>query len=659
MIHQVLPPNWEKREFPDLNKMDDGELADQIGSDSAVMRLEAQREMIARGENDVFAGKLIKLCNDGSADLFKRVAAIFTWKQLYGNHANKMLAGLTSDAVVREYALRALADRKSQMDEVHPKIFLNYLNDENPRVRVQALNGLARLGAKDVAPAILKSMANANLSSGELAKTERRVVPHVAIKALVSLGADEACLAALGDSTTRQIALRALQEMHTMTAVDGLIGLVEKSDDPEMTVGALEALARLHFKEAKWDLNEWWNTRPDDRGPYYKPTKWEASDKISKTIEENFGKITKQKQGAFISLLAKNRIPVSSLKIEGMDTVTLALSVQNPDDSTLVLLADAAKDGKKDWEQRVLAYQAINRAEPKKSVPTQIKVLAAWLDQGVPEAENVVTDFVNETRRCLEVRILNHVAKKGEDTESMIAWKALLTVFISPLSKDFHREEVRKILDKNPLEVGLFLAIANMKITGFDKQISAGMVSDNEKTINAAKLAKVAGETSVSEGKKVGELNPDEATTIAMDSKGDAKNGERLFVSRGCIACHAIDPKALQKGPYLGSSGAKFERNYLIESITDPNAVVAQGFQSVVFKMKDGKTAMGFVTNEEDDIIDLRNIAGQVSKIKRSEVKDEKHLPQSMMPPGLANTLSISEFTDLIEYLVSLKNVGG
>ena len=30
-----------------------------------------------------------------------------------------------------------------------------------------------------------------------------------------------------------------------------------------------------------------------------------------------------------------------------------------------------------------------------------------------------------------------------------------------------------------------------------------------------------------------------------------------------------------------------------------------------------------------------------------------------MMPPGLANPLGIGEFTDLIEYLVSLKNVGG
>jgi putative heme-binding domain-containing protein len=659
MIHQVLPPNWEKREFPNLKEMDDAAIADQIGSNSAVMRLEAQREMIARGEKKVFADKLFAIAKDDSMGLFQRVAAIFTYKQLYGESANTHLAELAGIPEVREYVLRALADRKTQLKGIDPALFEKYLKDENPRVRVQALNGLARLGAKNAAPAIIASLSGMETDGGKISETERRVVPHVAVKALASLGSEEACLAAVGDPATRKLALRALQEMHSMAAVDGLIALVEKSEDGDMVLGALGALARLHFKEAKWDLEEWWSTRPDDRGPYFKPTQWEASEKISKTIEDNFQKVGKDRQGELVSLLAKNRIPVSDLKIDGMDSVTLALSVQKPDDSTLALLADAAKDSKRNWDQRVLAYQAISRAEPKKSVPIQIKVLAAWLDQKAPQAEGMVEDFVNETQRSIEIGILNNVAKKGADTESKVAWKALLTVSKSPLSKDKHKQDVGKILEKNPLEVGLFLAIEDMKFSGLDKQIAAGMISDNEKTIAAAKRAKEASAVSAASGSKVGEMKPEDVTKMAMENKGDAKNGGRLFVSQGCIACHAIDPKAVQKGPYLGASGAKFERSYLVQSIIDPNAVVAQGFQTAIFTMKDGKTAMGFVTNEEDDIIDLRDIAGQVTKIKRSEVKEEKHLPQSMMPPGLANPLSIGEFTDLIEYLVSLRNVGG
>ncbi|QTN31026.1 c-type cytochrome [Akkermansiaceae bacterium] len=660
MIHQVLPPGWEKRDFPDLKKMADAELADQIGSDSAVMRLEAQREMISRGGKNVFADKMLALAKDGTAGIAKRVAAIFTYKQIFGEAANQELNKLAGgDASIREFVLRALADRKTQLKGVDHSNFALMLKHEDPRVRLQAINGLARLGAKESAPAILKAMDGMNLDSGKIDEAERRVVPHVAVKALADLKAVEACLAAVKSGTGRELAFRALQEMHIDEAVDGLISIAESNQDAETTEGALLTIARLHFKEAKWDLNEWWSTRPDDRGPYYKPTAWEATPRIRAAIEANFPKVPEARRGIFISKLADNRIPVSELKLPGLDPVVLALSVQQPDDSILALLSGAAADPKRDWEQRLLAYQAINRAEPKKAVPMMVKTLAAWVEAKEPNAGSRITDFVNETRRFTEINILNNIAKKGSDTESMIAWKAMLTVLNSPLVKDQNKEETKKLLAKKPMEVGLFLAIEDMKLTGFDTQIEAGIASDNEKTIAAAKRAREAASSKVGDGRKVGEMDIKEVAQLAMKNKGDAANGERLYLSQGCIACHAIDLKAAQKGPYLGAAGAKFERDYLIQSILDPNAVVAQGFQTSVFTMNDGKAAMGFVTGEEDGIVEVRDIAGQVSTLKRSEVKEEKHLPQSMMPPGLANPLTVSDFTDLVEYLVSLRNVGG
>jgi putative heme-binding domain-containing protein len=120
-----------------------------------------------------------------------------------------------------------------------------------------------------------------------------------------------------------------------------------------------------------------------------------------------------------------------------------------------------------------------------------------------------------------------------------------------------------------------------------------------------------------------------------------------------------VDLAAEQKGPYLGASGAKFPREYLIDSILDPNKVVAQGFQTVVIQMKDDSEQMGFVTGEADGVITLRNIAGQVSKIKRADVRNQRHQPQSMMPAGLAAGLTVEEFTALIEYMVTLKSIGG
>jgi putative heme-binding domain-containing protein len=144
-----------------------------------------------------------------------------------------------------------------------------------------------------------------------------------------------------------------------------------------------------------------------------------------------------------------------------------------------------------------------------------------------------------------------------------------------------------------------------------------------------------------------------------MKNRGDVQLGKKLFTQQGCIACHSIDLAAEQKGPYLGAAGAKFGRDYLVESILQPGKVVAQGFQTVSLTLKDGSQQLGFVTGEADGVVTLRNIAGQSFQIKRADVREEKHLPQSMMPEGLAAALTAEEFASLIEYLTSLRALGG
>ena len=64
---------------------------------------------------------------------------------------------------------------------------------------------------------------------------------------------------------------------------------------------------------------------------------------------------------------------------------------------------------------------------------------------------------------------------------------------------------------------------------------------------------------------------------------------------------------------------------------------------------------MGFVTDSEGDSIEVRNVAGITAKLSKADVKDQTLLPVSMMPPGLASTLTVREFASLIDYLQSLK----
>jgi putative heme-binding domain-containing protein len=660
MIHRVLPPGWKARPFPDLKKMDDATLVKQVGSDSAVMRLEAQREILARGKKPLFARELFALAGDRAAHLYPRVAAIFTFKQLYGAGSTKYLVELAGDADVREFALRALADRKAELKDVPADPFIKGLTDPDPRVQVQALNGLARLGAVHAAPAILAASKTWNLDRSGLAEGENHIVPHVGIKALVALNASSACFAALDDAATRKVALRALQEMHGKEIADGLIATARATTDTDLLESALAGLARLYHQEKPWDLKYWWHTRPDDRGPYYAPVEWEATPRIRQAIEAGFEKIPDGRRSAMVALLARNRLPISQLKLAGMDPLLVALSADQFDPTVLALVVDAAKDKERPWEPRLEAYRSLGKAEAHIRSASRVAVLGAWLEQNAhPQVARAVADFVNETERGDEVKNLVEIAKTGTDPESRVAWQALITVINSPLAKPDSKKLVRARLAEMPMEVGLFLAISDLKASGFDQQIEAGINSDNDKTIHAATAAKNAGSLAAAAGRKVGEMTHEDVTRHAMENQGDIAAGERIYVSQGCLACHAVDQAAVQKGPYLGSSGAKFQRDYLIESILAPNAVVAQGFQTRVFQLTDGSMRMGFVTGEQDGVIELRDIAGQGSAIKRSDVKEESSLPQSMMPAGLGDSLSIEDFTSLIEYLVSLKAVGG
>jgi putative heme-binding domain-containing protein len=339
----------------------------------------------------------------------------------------------------------------------------------------------------------------------------------------------------------------------------------------------------------------------------------------------------------------------------------LALAAKQPDNPQLMLMVEAAKDVKRPFAQRLEFYKGIAKTSEQDSMPFRLAVLAAWSAEtaNAKEAAKHEDDFVNSPERGKQIPALRQIAAKQGNAASRIAWKAMLTVLNSPLAKPQQKEEVRAEVDAMPREAGFFLAIAEMKAAGFDKQIEAGMTWDNAELVNAAKAARDAVAQAAHGGKKVAGLSPAEVTNAAMTGKGDVAAGARIYTAQGCIACHSIDPKAEQKGPYLGAAGAKFTRDYLIESILDPNKVVAQGFQTSLLKLRDGTVKMGFVTGEADGVVEVRDITGQVSKLKRADVTEENHLPDSMMPAGLAAGLTVEEFTSLIEYLVSLRATGG
>jgi len=654
-IQMATFPGGTPAKYTDVTKASDADLVKLVASASAVQRLEAQREIVKRGKKPAFAEGLLAIVKDSKQSIGVRSAAIWTFKQAYGAGSTKYLAELAGDAAIREQILRAMTDNKKELAGVPVKLYGDALKDKDPRVVLQALIGLERLKVKAAAPAILA----ASMDWREESESPR--LQHTAMQALVSLENIPACLTAVNDTATRKLALRALERIHKMEVVDGLLATFGKSKDLDLRFDVLVALARLSHHEKEWDMKKWWETRPDDRGPYFEPVEWDGTAKITSAIEKGFGMVTPTRQDELLELLGKNRMPVAEMKLAGVDPVLAALSAKTLNDTQMMMLVEAAKDKKRPFSQRAEFFKALPKAGEDKSMPYRLAVLSNWSQETevAAEADKYLSDFVNSADRANQIGALREIAAKQGNAASRIAWKSMLTVLSSPLATEDAKKKVKEQVEKTPREVGFFQAITDLKLSGFDKQIEEGMNWDNSELISAAKAAKEAVASLGSGGKKVAEVPPAEVTKAAMDGKGDVSVGERLFSSQGCIACHSVDPKAEQKGPYLGAAGAKFTRDYLIDSVLDPNKMVAQGFQTSMFKMKDGLAHMGFVTGEADGVVELRNITGQITKLNRADVTEETHMPQSMMPPGLAAGLSVQDFTSLIEYLASLKATGG
>jgi putative heme-binding domain-containing protein len=117
------------------------------------------------------------------------------------------------------------------------------------------------------------------------------------------------------------------------------------------------------------------------------------------------------------------------------------------------------------------------------------------------------------------------------------------------------------------------------------------------------------------------------------------------------------DGQAL-KGPHLVDIGKRYCAAELAESILKPSAKIAQGFETYLFEMTDGRQFVGFVVSESAKSVLVRDASGLQRELKLSQIESRKIQKQSMMPDGIVNNLTPDDLADLIAYLQSLAGSG-
>ncbi|MDA0765722.1 MAG: c-type cytochrome [Verrucomicrobia bacterium] len=665
-IVRVAPKGFQPEPLPDFEKLSDTQLVALLESPSHIRTLAAQRTLLRRPNNKETSNAILALATDPAKPLAARVAALYAFTQADPTGA---LPALTAAGKIDEqllpYVLRATGDLPADALQGARELIARGATSATPRARLEACVAAARLNLTEDAPAIAKLLAD-----------PEPVVVHTAYRALAQLGAYEAVLPVLknSDPDTRKAAARALMRMHKPEVIGALIAQLAQETDPALRRPLLSILCRLYHREGEWQGNSW-GTRPDTRGPYYQPVTWEESDRILTALTASLATATPEEASFLIETLNQNRIQsnealqriialaTADKKIIPDALAQLAAAGTMPDEALPLILA-AAKNKDTPPDALAAAIKLLMSSDHKEVIPAVLNALATLdgADGANKQRDAARKAFLGAPKLenhhlALEALALQH----GDTAEGLWAYSGVLTLASrkggSPESRQMSEKAIDTAWNDPARRIALIKTAERLRSPLLNDRIIVALNDTTPAVAEAAKQAanrlkiQIPGEDKTP---KFSTLDPAKALAQVVKHKGVPALGESVFTRATCVACHTTSQDQDQKGPYLGNIATTYRRNELAEAILDPNKTIAQGFASNVITLKNGTTHMGFVTNEADDQVTLRDIAAQEHTVTKSDIKERTTLPTSMMPAGLMNGFTVHEMASLLDYLETL-----
>jgi putative membrane-bound dehydrogenase-like protein len=135
-----------------------------------------------------------------------------------------------------------------------------------------------------------------------------------------------------------------------------------------------------------------------------------------------------------------------------------------------------------------------------------------------------------------------------------------------------------------------------------------------------------------------------------LSAPGEAARGREVFTQR-CATCHTL----FDIGAAIGPNLTGYDRSNLdlwLRAILEPSAEIREGYGAYVVKLKDGRTLLGIVMQQDAGTVVLQDLAGQKHTARAAEVEKIEALPQSLMPESLLNGLADAGLRDLFAYLM-------
>lgn len=134
------------------------------------------------------------------------------------------------------------------------------------------------------------------------------------------------------------------------------------------------------------------------------------------------------------------------------------------------------------------------------------------------------------------------------------------------------------------------------------------------------------------------------------------ENGKKMFAAGSCVACHRFSGEGGYSGPDLGSVGNRFSIRDMLVAICEPSQSISEQYQASKITLKDNGMMYGRLIYKNDKEIAVASNPFDMSKVNKQPAKNVLKIEpsqQSLMPPGMINTMNPEELKDLIAYLLS------
>ena len=266
-----------------------------------------------------------------------------------------------------------------------------------------------------------------------------------------------------------------------------------------------------------------------------------------------------------------------------------------------------------------------------------------------------------ELRSHESLPVLSDLLSNEKDT-------AVLSAVLGAL-QSFDDEDVgARIIDELPRLSGDALDVAHTTLASrpaWSKQLIAAAVAD-EKTSKSIPLSivrkmllhsddKIAAVVKQHwgdvEGASTDEMVAEmkRITSVVSRGSGNPYNGKVLY-KNSCGKCHRLFEDGGEIGPNL-TSYKRDDFNRVLANVVNPSLEIREGFETFVLATDDGRVLTGFIEDQDNQVIVLKQADGQRAVIPRDSIEDMRASKTSVMPVDLLKKMSEQELRDLFAYL--------